>query len=75
MVMGAKQQKAFEESKVLLQSGTVLVLYDSNKPLILACDASPWGRELCCLTPVMLGGYGRWLGQANRVCFKDSQFC
>uniref|UniRef100_A0A3B3SKQ2 Gypsy retrotransposon integrase-like protein 1 n=1 Tax=Paramormyrops kingsleyae TaxID=1676925 RepID=A0A3B3SKQ2_9TELE len=40
---GPEQQKALEDSKTLMQSSAVLVHYDSNKPLILACDASPCG--------------------------------
>ncbi|KAI4895675.1 hypothetical protein NFI96_020671 [Prochilodus magdalenae] len=40
---GTEQQKAFDDSKVLMQSCSVLVHYDPNKDLILACDASPYG--------------------------------
>ena len=37
------EKNAFEKSKALLCSETVLVHYDQEKPLILACDASPYG--------------------------------
>ena len=38
-----KQQKAFEEVKTLLTSDRILVHYDLDKELVLACDASPYG--------------------------------
>ena len=40
---GAEQQKSFDEVKKLLASDCLLVHYDPNKELILACDASPYG--------------------------------
>lgn len=40
---GTKQHKAFEEAKALLISSHMLTHYDPTKPLILACDASPYG--------------------------------
>ena len=37
------QEKAFEEVKKLLLSSRVLVHFDDKLPLILSCDASPYG--------------------------------
>ena len=37
------QDKAFQESKMLLTSSRVLVHYNSKLPLVVACDASPFG--------------------------------
>uniref|UniRef100_A0A8C5P7E0 Reverse transcriptase RNase H-like domain-containing protein n=1 Tax=Leptobrachium leishanense TaxID=445787 RepID=A0A8C5P7E0_9ANUR len=42
-IWGCEQKEAFEKSKNLLQSDALLVHYDINKPIILACDASPYG--------------------------------
>ena len=39
----ADQQSAFEEVKKLLTSDRLLVHYDSDRELLLACDASPYG--------------------------------
>ena len=38
-----EQIRAFERSKTLLQSETVLVHFDPKKKLIVSCDASPYG--------------------------------
>lgn len=40
---GTQQQKSFDEVKTLLTSDCLLVHYDPNKELILACNASPYG--------------------------------
>ena len=40
---GRKQQEAFSDVKALLMSPHLLVHYDSRKPLVLSCDASPYG--------------------------------
>lgn len=36
---------AFATAKSALQNDTLLVHYDSTHPLVLACDASPYGLE------------------------------
>ncbi len=40
---GEEQQRAFEAAKKQLTTDQVLVHYDQEKPIILACDASPYG--------------------------------
>ncbi|XP_049514382.1 uncharacterized protein K02A2.6-like [Dermacentor silvarum] len=39
----ARQEAAFTQSKQLLTSAEVLIYYDTKLPLLLCCDASPYG--------------------------------
>ncbi len=40
---GDKQQQAFEAARRQLTTNWILVHYDLSKPIVLACDASPYG--------------------------------
>ena len=40
---GKTEQKAFDQTKELLSSPLVMTHFDSTKPLVLTCDASPYG--------------------------------
>ena len=40
---GKKQEQAFQKSKRLLQSDSILTHYDPAKPILLQTDASPYG--------------------------------
>ena len=40
---GTEQENAYKEAKHLLTTAQILTHFDSDKPLVLACDASPYG--------------------------------
>ena len=41
--MGEKEEQAFQQSKYLLNSSNLLIHYDPENPMVIACDASPYG--------------------------------
>ena len=41
--MARARKNAFEEVKKILDEANFLIYYDPEKPLLLACDASPHG--------------------------------
>ena len=43
MQPGNGQRSAFDSAKKFLQSDKLLVNFDAELPVILACDASPYG--------------------------------
>ena len=59
-------QKAFEDTKLLLCSSGLLVHYDPDKQLSLACDASPYGVGAV-LSHVMPGGGERPVAYCSRA--------
>lgn len=63
---GKKQRDAFAHAQEQLQSDSLLVHYDPTKPLILACDASPYGVGAV-LSHVMEDQTERPIGFASRT--------
>ena len=66
---GTQQSKAFQAVKALLQSDRVLTHYDDRQPLVLACDASPYGLGAV-LSHHMADGSERPVGYASRTLSK-----
>ena len=63
---GVSEEKAFQAVKKLLQSSRVLVHFDPSLPLILSCDASPYGLGAV-LSHKMPTGEERPVGFASRT--------
>ena len=60
------QAKAFEDSKKMLSSASLLVHFDPNLPLLLACDASAYGVGAV-LAHRMPDGTEKPIGYASRT--------
>ena len=58
--------EAFEAAKNALQDDTLLVHYDGNRQLVLACDASPYGLGTV-LSHIMDDGQERPIAYASRT--------
>ena len=61
------QKKSFVAAKHVLQSSSVLVHYDPNKPLVLACDASPYGLGAV-LSQIMEDGVDMNMNGIKHIC-------
>ena len=61
-----EQEKAFVKAKQLLLTADVLVHYHSTKPLVVSCDASPYGLGAV-LAHKMPAGSERLITYASRT--------
>lgn len=66
---GQKQRRSFRDVKKLLKSSRVLAHFDDRLPLILACDASPYGLGAI-LSHRMPDGSERPIGFSSRTLTK-----
>lgn len=63
---GDRQRRAFEDSKLLLQSSDVLVHFNPKQDIVLSCDASPYGIG-CVMSHIMPDGSERPIAFASRT--------
>ena len=63
--MSSKQDEAFKLAKEALQTYSLLVNFDDNKPLVLTCDTSPYGLGAV-LSHTMDDGSVRPISYASR---------
>ena len=63
---GDRQAQAFHEVKRLLQSSRVLVHFDGSLPLILSCNASPYGSTL--------PHYAQWRRPTCCICLPHTHY-
>lgn len=61
-----EQEEAFQDAKTALQADSLLVHYDTTKPLVLACDASDYGIGAI-LSHVMDGDQERPIAYVSRT--------
>ena len=72
---GGEQQAAFSKAKDLLASTEVLVHYDPERKLLLACDASPYGIAAV-LSHQMEDGSDRPIAYASRtLSVAEKKYC
>ena len=64
-----KENNSFNKAKKLISSANLLVHYDTKKPLILVCNASPYGV----LSHIMEDGSERPIAFASRTLSKAEQ--
>uniref|UniRef100_A0A3B3XNZ2 Gypsy retrotransposon integrase-like protein 1 n=1 Tax=Poecilia mexicana TaxID=48701 RepID=A0A3B3XNZ2_9TELE len=71
-IWSEKCQNAFENAKKSLQSDKILVHFDAELPIILACDASPYGVGAV-ISHQMKDGSERPIAFASRMLTKTEQ--
>ena len=67
----AKQDSAFQVAKKALQADSLLVHFDDTRPLVLTCDASPYGIGAV-LSHTMEDGNNRPIAFASRTFMKGN---
>lgn len=69
-----KEEAAFDQAKLLLKTAPVLTFYDPAKPLIMSCDASPYGVAAV-LSHQMPDGQEQPLGYVSRsLCAPERNY-